>query len=183
MSYKKAALIYSLAVIVQFSMLNLVAVFGTTPNLILCLALFITYKYNDGIRPALVGVPFALLTDLLGGQYVGVAALMIFILCLSTAYFGRDLNRDNILTLLSVMALGTVLYYLGYWMILAMLGDPTTILRIMEFLLVEIPLNLLVAAMAYWILNKNSRPGKSVAGGLINMVGKGKHKMNIRYTR
>jgi len=183
MSYKKAAVLYGLAVILQLALLNLISVFDITPNLVLCLALFITYKYNDGIRPALIGVPFALLLDIMSGQYAGVGALMIFALCIATAYFGRDLNRDNVWTLFSVIALGTVLYYVGYWMILVILGNPTSILYIIRFLLIEIPFNLLVAAAAYRIQKSKPRPGRARDFGFLNVMGKRKNTVNNRYTR
>ncbi len=87
MSYKKAVLLYGIALVFQFSLLNVFSINGVTPNLILCLMIFITYKYNDGLRPALVAIPFALLSDLMGGQYVGISALALFILALTVFYF------------------------------------------------------------------------------------------------
>lgn len=152
MSYKKAALLYSVAFLLQFSLINLFSVLGVAPNLILCLMLFITYRYNEGTRYALLCIPFALLADVVGGQYVGVGALVLFALCLLTAYFGRDLNRDTLWTLAAVSAIGTVAYYLLYWLVMMGLGNPGTVVGLLKFLFFALPMNLvtmLVVFLAY----------------------------------
>jgi rod shape-determining protein MreD len=183
MSYKKAALMYAIALVLQLSLLNLLALDAITPNLVLCLALFITYKYNNGILPGLVGIPFALVLDSLGGQYVGVGGLVLFLLCLSVAYFGRDLNRDNLWTLLTIVAVGTVFYYGFYWLIMMILGNPTNIIHVLKFLLIEIPVNLVVTLVASFCYRRKHNHNKSVDNGLVNKKTKSKNKMNIRYTR
>lgn len=154
MSYKKAALLYSVAFLLQFSFMNLFSVLGVTPNLILCLMLFITYRYNEGYRYALLFIPFALLSDLVGGQYVGVGALVLFVLCLLTTYFGRDLNRDTLWTLLTVSAVGTVAYYFLYWLVLVVLGNPGTMLGLLKFLFLALPLNVAAVLVVFLVYRR-----------------------------
>jgi rod shape-determining protein MreD len=151
MSYKKAALLYSVAFLLQFSLMNLFSVFGVSPNLILCLMLFITYRYNEGYRYALLFIPFALLSDLIGGQYVGVGALSLFVLCLLTTYFGRDLNRDTLWTLVTVSAIGTAGYYFLYWLVMMALGNPGTVLGLLKFLALALPMNLVVVLIVFLV--------------------------------
>lgn len=157
MSYTKAGLLYGLAFILQFSLLNLFSVVGITPNLILCLMIFIAYKYNEGFKYAILAIPFALLSDLIGGQYVGVGALALFLLCLVVSYFGRDLNRETIWTLLVVSALGTTIYYFLYWLIMIILGNGATIFSLLKFLALALPMNLLVMTIAYFIFKYTYR--------------------------
>jgi rod shape-determining protein MreD len=164
MSYKKATLLYGIAFILQFSLLNLVSVFGVTPNLILCLLIFITYKYNDGMKSALIGIPFALLSDLVGGQYVGVSALALFLLCLAVSYFGRDLNRETLWTLLTVTAIGTVTYYFLSWVIMTILGNPSTFFGLLKFLFLALPLNMFVSVVAFLVFSRVYRPKIRPAG-------------------
>lgn len=183
MSYKKAALMYAIALVLQLSLLNLLAIDAITPNLVLCLALFITYKYNNGILPGLVGVPFALVLDSLGGQYVGIGGLVLFLLCLSVAYFGRDLNRDNLWTLLTIIAVGTLIYYGLCWLVMMILGNPTHIVYILKFLMFEIPLNLLVTLVASFCYRRKYNRIKNIDNGLRNKKTKSKNRMNTRYTR
>jgi rod shape-determining protein MreD len=187
MSYKKAALLYGIAFLLQFSLLNLFSVFGVTPNLILCLLVFITYKYNDGVKPALLGIPFSLLADSISGQYVGVGALALFLLCLAVAYFGRDLNRETIWTLLTVSAIGTVVYNSLYWLILSILGNPGTFFGLLKFLFLAVPMNLLAVAIAFFVYTRVYRPRVKPSGyAIVDMSGRGKqrnNKFNLRKTR
>jgi rod shape-determining protein MreD len=187
MSYKKAAFLYGIGFFVQFSLLNLFSVNGVTPNLILCLMIFITYKYNNGLKPALLAIPFALLSDVIGGQYVGVSALALFVLCLAVSYFGRDLNRETIWTLLTVSAIGTVVYYFIYWLILKILGNPGTILDLMKFLLISVPANMITVSIAFFVFTQVFRRRLRPTGyGIVNLstkTNKRNNKINLRNLR
>ena len=189
MSYKKAVLLYGIAMVLQFSLLNIFSINGVTPNLILCLMIFITYKYNDGLRPALVAIPFALLSDLMGGQYVGVSGLGLFILALIVNYYGRSLNRDSIWTLLTVSAIGTVIYNLIYWLIMITLGNASTMLDLVKFLAYALPANLLVVMLVFFVYTRIlKRREKPKSYGITNMRSSNKrmnkmNKMNLRNIR
>lgn len=184
MSYKKAAVFYGIAFVLQFSLLNLFSIDGVTPNLILCLMIFIAYKYNDGFRPALLAIPFALASDLIGGQYVGVSALVLFLLCLAVSYFGRDLNRETPWTLLTVSGIGTVLYYFLYWLILTVLGNPGTFIGLLKFLMFALPENLVAISIAYVVFTRIYRRKLHPTGyAIVDMrsrTDKRKNKMNLR---
>jgi rod shape-determining protein MreD len=187
MSYKKAVLLYGIAFILQFSLLNIFAINGITPNLILCLMVFIAYKYNDGLRPALIAIPFALLSDLIGGQYVGVSALVLFLLGLTVNYLGRGLNRETIWTLLTVSAIGTVFYNFLYWSILTILGNASTILELLAFLAIALPANLFVILTIFFVYTriymKRIRPTGYAIVDMRKYGNKRKNKMNIRNIR
>lgn len=187
MSYKKAALLYGIAFILQFSILNMFSFNGVTPNLILCLMLFITFKYNDGFRPALLAIPFALISDLMGGLYFGVSALVLFLLCLAVSYFGKGLNRENLWTLLTVAAFGTVIYYFLYWGTLTILGGPESFIGLFEFILLALPMNIIVILIAFVVFARIYRRKLNPTGYAIvnrsNRLNKRNKKMNLRNTR
>jgi rod shape-determining protein MreD len=187
MSYKKAALLYGIAFIMQFSVLNLFSFDGLTPNLILCLMIFITFKYNDGFRPALLAIPFALLSDLTGGLYFGMSALVLFLLCLAVSYFGKGLNRENLWTLLTVTGIGTVIYYFFYWIALTVLGTPGSIIGLLRFLLIALPMNLIVTLLAIVVFARIYRRKLNPTGYAIvnisNRLNKRNNKINLRNIR
>lgn len=187
MSYKKAVLLYGIALVLQFSLLNIFSINGITPNLILCLMIFITYKYNDGFKPALIALPFALLTDLIGGQYVGISALVLFVLGLTVNYFGRGLNRDTLWTLLAVSATGTVIYNFLYWLIMSMLGNASTVLDLLRFIAISLPANLIIILIIYFvytrIYTKRVRPTGYTIIDMRRDINKRKNKMNLRNMR
>ena len=187
MSYKKAVFLYGIALVLQFSLLNIFSINGVTPNLILCLMIFITYKYNDGLKPALIAIPFALLSDLMGGQYVGVSALVLFILGLTVNYLGRGLNRETLSTLLTVSVGGTVFYNLLYWLILTLLGNSSTILDLLRFLTIALPANLLVILIVFFVYTRIHRRRIRPTGYAIVNMGSGtnkrSNKLNLRNMR
>jgi rod shape-determining protein MreD len=187
MSYKKATFLYAIALVLQFSLLNMFSINGVTPNLILCLMIFITYKYNDGFQPALLALPFALLSDLMGGQYVGVGALVLLLLGLAVNYFGRDLNRDTIWTLLTVTAIGTIAYNFIYWLVLKMLGNPSIIIDLLKFLAIALPANLLVILIIFFVYTrvykKRARPTRYAVLDMRKSANKRNNKMNLRNIR
>ena len=187
MSYKKAALLYGIAFILQFSILNLFSINGVTPNLILCLMIFITFKYNEGFQPALLVLPFALLSDLTGGLYFGVSALVLFLLCMAVSYFGKGLNRENLWTLLTVTALGTVVYYLLYWVTLVVLGSPESIFGLLKFLVIALPMNIIVILLAFVVFARIYRRKLNPTGYAIvnksNRLNKRNNKINLRNIR
>lgn len=187
MSYKKAILLYGIALVIQFSLLNIFSVNGVTPNLILCLMVFITYKYNNGLLPALIAIPFALLSDIMGGQYVGVSGLSLLLLGLIVNYAGRGLNRDSIWTLLTVSAFGTVIYNFLYWLIMIMLGNASTILSLLTFLLIALPANLLVTVIVFFVYTRiYSKRVRPTGYAIVDMRSGGKkrnNKMNLRNMR
>lgn len=187
MSYKKAVLLYAIALLLQFSLLNIFSINDVTPNLILCLMIFITYKYNDGFKPALIALPFALLSDMMGGQYVGISALVLFILGLTVNYFGKGLNRETLWTLAVVSAFGTVFYNFLYWLIMSLLGNPSNILDLLRFIAIALPANLVVILIVFFVYTRIYRKIVRPTGyAIVDMrpgLNKRKNKMSLRNTR
>lgn len=181
MSTKRALILFALALILQPGLLNLLAIGGVTPNLILCLGLFIGFSEPEGIRPALLGVPFVLVLDLLGGSYAGVGALCYFLVILLLAFVVRDLNRDHWLPLLAVSLGGILLYYLAHWAILALLGNPSGLVRVLWFLAGAVPANLAVLLLLELLRRLRRRPWQRREAGLLRPTRKSKQNQFSRY--
>jgi hypothetical protein len=129
----------------------------------------------------------------MGGQYVGVSALALLILGLLVNYLGRGLNRESVWTVLTVTAIGTVIYNFLYWLILTTLGNTGTILGLLKFLAFALPTNLLVILIVFFVYTRvyrrrmrpktyaivNMRSGVNMRNG----VNKRNNKMNLRNMR
>lgn len=181
MSTKKALILFALALLLQPGLLNLLQIGGITPNLLLCLGLFIGFTEPEGIRPALVGVPFFLVLDILSGPYAGVGALSYFLVILALAFVVRDLNRDHWMPLLAVSFGGILLYYLVYWVILAILGNPAGILRLLWFLAGALPANLTVLLLLEALRRFRRRASRERKQGLLRPVRRNKFNATFRY--
>lgn len=157
MSRRKAVLLFAMALILQLGLVNVTSIQGIAPNLLLCLGITMGFRYQDGIVPALTGLPFFLALDIISGQYAGVAALCYLIVILLLAYFGRDLNREHWLPLVAMTLSGILVYYLVYWVILALLGNPSGILRLFHFLPIALSANLASIFIIDFMRRKGAR--------------------------
>ena len=142
MSIKKASIFYIVAFFVQLSLLNVVSLAGVTPNLILCLAVYFTYRWHDGLPAGMAGVPFVLLLDGVSAPYFGVGGLCLFLVCLGVSYMARDVNKDHLLVFFTVSSAGIAAYELLYWIVMHLLGNPTGITAAMLHLLIALPQDL-----------------------------------------
>lgn len=133
MSYKKAVLLFAFAFILQLSMINLINIKGVVPDLTLCIVIMITFLFEDGFRYAAIGIISALLLDLCTGQYVGISSIGMIIIMAGTVLLCRSMNRENKLSFVIVTAAGTFIYNLFYWIFMAMLNDPTSILYVLMY--------------------------------------------------
>ena len=181
MSTKKALILFALALILQPGLLNLLEFGGVTPNLLLCLGIFIGFSEREGVRTAFAGVAFFLILDILTGPYAGVGALCYFLVILALAFAVRDLNREHWLPLLAVSVGGILVYYLLYWSIMAVLGNPTGILRMLGFLALALPANLAVMLLFEGLRRIRRRPLRDRKPGLLQPVRRTKFNETFRY--
>ena len=78
MKIRIAALLFTGAFLIQGSLLNLFAVMGVTPNLLLCLVITLTLLY-DTDRAIYLGAAFGVLYDLIYSDVIGVASIGLLI--------------------------------------------------------------------------------------------------------
>jgi len=156
MSYKKALLLFTAAFILQFSVINLVSIDGVTPDLLLCLVMIITFLYDDGYRYSVLGIVFALLRDVCVGQYVGVGALGTVVVIGIIIFFEGSINKENFMSTLIVAASGTLIYNLFCWAVLALLGNPTSILYVLMYQPLSVAYNVAVVSLMYKFMIKKA---------------------------
>lgn len=116
MKIRYAVLLFLLAFLFQGTILNLFAIKGATPNLILCLVSTYSFLYEDNKGIAL-GVVFGLLSDLCMGQYLGVAAMGYLLVGLGVSFLRIMINKENIASIIIVTICSTLGYNLIYYLI------------------------------------------------------------------
>ncbi len=130
MSLLKVSLLYGVAWLLQASLLNLVAIGGITPHLILCLTLVVVFHYNGGYKVAPVALVAMLLADVTQGQYVGVGAMALFATMGVVLLLRRSLNPDGLMALVCAVVIGVMAYYTVYWVIMHFMGNPLSLLYV-----------------------------------------------------
>ncbi|QHI73323.1 rod shape-determining protein MreD [Aminipila terrae] len=122
MKMRFAVIIFFVAFLLQGTVLNLFAINGATPNLILCLVVVFSFLYED-FNGLILGVVFGLLTDSCMAQYVGVAAFSYLIVCLIVINMRETINKENIASIIIVSVGSTLIYNFIYYLINAGFGS------------------------------------------------------------
>ena len=110
----KLFLIYTVSFLLQCTVLNTVAVFGITPNILLVLTIVYSFFFQkmDGI---VFSILFGLIQDMFFGQVVGISPLIYFAVGMLLKMVRSVVFRDNKLLLILVTAAATLFYTAAYW--------------------------------------------------------------------
>ena len=116
----KLFLIYTVSFLLQCTVLNTVAVFGITPNILLVLTIVYSFFFQkmDGIVFSLL---FGLIQDMFFGQVVGISPLIYFAVGMLLKMVRSVVFRDNKLLLILVTAAATLFYTAAYWALNSMM--------------------------------------------------------------
>ena len=111
----KLFLIYTVSFLLQCTVLNTVAVFGITPNILLVLTIVYSFFFQkmDGI---VFSILFGLIQDMFFGQVVGISPLIYFAVGMLLKMVRSVVFRDNKLLLILVTAAATLFYTAAYWL-------------------------------------------------------------------
>ena len=155
MKYRYSFLIFLAAIMVQGNILNTVAIFNITPNLILCLAVMFSFLYNNEYHGVVFGTLFGLLSDVLFMQYAGITALGYFITALIVMVIGRIFNSENFMNAIIVVTFATVFFNLYSYTMYFFLGSGISFVYMLKKIPVMILYNCAVSAILYQIfINK-----------------------------
>ena len=116
----KLFLIYTVSFLLQCTVLNTVAVFGITPNILLVLTIVYSFfsQKMDGI---VFSILFGLIQDMFFGQVVGISPLIYFAVGMLLKMVRSVVFRDNKLLLILVTAAATLFYTAAYWALNSMM--------------------------------------------------------------
>jgi len=152
MKYREAICLFTVALLIQTTLMNMFSIYGITPNLLLCLVVIFSFLYNDNIYGLVLGVIYGLLYDICFSEYVGIAALAFLIISLGIMLFSIVMNKEALISVIIVAAASTVAYMLIYWSIMAMLGSSYSFLYMARFLPVSVLYNVAVVAAIYMLM-------------------------------
>ena len=116
----KLFLIYTVSFLLQCTVLNTVAVFGITPNILLVLTIVYSFFFQkmDGI---VFSILFGLIQDMFFGQVVGISPLIYFAVGMLLKMVRSVVFRDNKLLLILLTAAATLFYTADYWALNSMM--------------------------------------------------------------
>lgn len=127
---------------------------GIMPNLFVIFILFIGLFAN-----AILGISFGVLgglvIDFVYAKTIGITAIMLCVIGYLGAYFDKNFSKENKITIIIMVALSTVLFELGYYIINSViLGFDIEMLSFIKILLIEVVYNILLTIIVYPLIQK-----------------------------
>jgi rod shape-determining protein MreD len=151
MKIRIAATIFTAVFLIQGTLLNAFEVYSTTPNLILCLMIALTFFYEneDAIYFAIV---FGFVSDICYSNIVGISSLGYLTVGFLIVNFRSVLNKENILSHLILGALGTFTFNIICWAGVNVAINQSNFIYVLLFQPFYIIYNLIIIVIIYYIL-------------------------------
>ncbi len=151
MKIRIAAIVFAVAFLIQGTLLNGLAFFGVTPNLILCLLIAFTFFYEDeaAIYLALI---FGIISDICFSNIIGVSSLGYLIVGFLIVKLRPMLNKENILASIIFGTLGTLAFNLFYWVGTNVNMNQFDFMYILKMQPLYVIYNLIVMVLIYFTL-------------------------------
>lgn len=152
MNYWKSGLLFLTAFLVQTSLLNLIMLFGYTPNLILCLVIVLSFLYENQMYGVIFGGVFGMLYDICFSSFVGPTGIALVVVAIAILILREYANIENIVNMWIVSTISILLYYTLNWVLFHMAGNPIGFVYVLKKLPGEYVYSLAVITILYFIM-------------------------------
>lgn len=155
MKYSSALIFFLAGFLLQSTLVLNFSSAGITPNFLLCFTILFSFLYK-GYQGAVYGVIFGLLQDIAFSVLIGPSAILYLLIALLMAEIRHYLYRDSILNMLFTSSLGTMLYYIGLWLILMIFKGNYSFMYMLKNVPILLALHFAIAVIFYLTVGKRS---------------------------
>lgn len=149
--YIFAGLGFLLAFILQTTILKNIAIFGWSPNLLLCLVVVCSILYDD--RTGLIyGIIFGLLLDYMTGLYLGPSAIAFTLIYMIAILIRQFFNHERLLPELILAGVSTPVYLCIAWAFHIISGNPASFMIVLKALSVLLIYNTVLIILLHLVL-------------------------------
>lgn len=155
MKYWKAGLIFLVAFLIQGSILNMISIGQSTPNVLLCLVVIFSFLYDKEMYGILFGAFFGLLYDVCYNYVYGptaIAFLLVAVLVMLLRYYA---NIENTVSMAVVSLISFVTYYVLSWRLMKFTGNPLGLGYVMTKATPVIIMSMIVIIIMYKLMIKD----------------------------
>ncbi|MDD2484030.1 MAG: rod shape-determining protein MreD [Eubacteriales bacterium] len=170
MKYRFAIPLFLSAFLIQSTLINYFTFFGKAPNLLLCLVILLPFFY-EGYQGLVIGVVFGLIQDICFSVLIGPTAIGFLLVGILMKVIRQRLEWDSIISVLSVAVLGTCVYYLVSWRIIAVFIDIYPLFYMLKGLFFVVVYNFFSMLLFYLVIGKRAvkhPQDKGMTGSLIH---------------
>lgn len=154
MKWWKAAIAFLVAFLIQNTFLNLIAIKGIAPNLLLCLVVVFSFFYAKESYGIIGGAIIGLIYDICYSQTLGVTAIPLVFAGLTTIFMSRYANLENTVSFLIASVSAFLVYFLGNWALTAISLGGIGILYAFFHSVFPMIFTILVSLIVYKIMVK-----------------------------
>ncbi|MCI8608222.1 MAG: rod shape-determining protein MreD [Firmicutes bacterium] len=124
MRYWKVGLFFLAAFFMQTTLLNVISIYGYTPNLLLSMVILFTFLYEQELYGIVYGALFGVLYDVIYSNVIGPTPISLVMVAAGILVVREYTNIENIINMWVVSAASIVAYYFMNWGLYHMAGNP-----------------------------------------------------------
>lgn len=155
MRYLKAGAAFLVAFLMQTSVLNIVSIGGSTPNLLLCLVVMVSFLYEKELYGLFYGALFGIIYDVCYSYVVGPTAIALVLVAIVVILLRYYANVENSVSMLVVSLIAFIIYYILNWGLHLVAGNPMGLGYVLISSIGTIIYSLIVNFVIYKALIKN----------------------------
>lgn len=127
---------------------------GIMPNLFIILILFIGMFMGKTLG-LVYGVIFGLMLDIFIGKTIGITSIMLAVVGAIAIIFDKNFSKDSRIAIMIIVAISTVIYEVGKYILNNILIDSMSVVEILPFvkiLIIEVIYNIILTIIIYPIM-------------------------------
>lgn len=139
----------------QSTVMHHFAIFGVSPNLVLCLTIVFSFLY-EGYHGMVLGLIFGIIGDLCFSPLIGVSAMSCFLVALMCLKLKQYLYVENRFSILIVSSAGTFCYGVLIWGITTVFGLGVHLLFALEFYAILLLYHGVITMLFYHLMKRSA---------------------------
>ena len=152
MNYLKAGATFLVAFLIQGSLLNMISIAGSTPNLLLGLVVILSFLYDKELYGILYGAGFGILYDVCYSDVIGPTPITLVLTSMCVILMRYYANVENSVSMSVVSILSFIIYYIINWGLYSFAGNPIGLGYVLLHSIVPMIYTLAIVFVIYKVL-------------------------------
>ena len=152
MNYLKAGATFLVAFLIQGSLLNMISIAGSTPNLLLGLVVILSFLYDKELYGILYGAGFGILYDICYSDVIGPTPIALVLTSMCVILMRYYANVENSVSMSVVSILSFIIYYIINWGLYSFAGNPIGLGYVLVHSIVPMIYTLAIVFVIYKVL-------------------------------
>lgn len=139
----------------QSTVMHHFAIFGVSPDIILCLTIVCSFLY-EGYHGMILGLIVGLISDICFAPLIGVSAMSYFLIAWMCLKLKEYLYKENRVSILVISSVGTLCHGVLFWSITTAFGMGVQIFFALKFYALLILYHGLITMILYHFMRRSA---------------------------